>query len=97
MAYAIRVEAQPSLPDGVVWSTRRRHLAVVAAPSSVPVERPTVQQYRRRRQWAAFGVLSVVGVAVFTVASWADRRVGEPLGDPRPAIPWSAPAELSGS
>lgn len=97
MAHALRVESHPTMPAGVVRSSRRSHLAVVTSVPAPSRPRPAAAQFRRRRRLVAFGALSVVIVSVFAVSSWADRRIGEPLGDPRPPIPWAAPLEHRGS
>lgn len=94
MAYAYATDEVATATAGVVWSTRRAHLVVVA-----PVQRPrtTPQQYRRRRRVVgAVAALCTTGL-VLTVATWADRQVREPLGDPRPAISLSPPVDLSAS
>jgi len=83
MAYAFRPETEALAPSGVVWSTRRAHLVVVSAPTVPVVPRVTAAQYRRRRRLAALATASLLGTVVFAVTGWADRRISEPLGDPR--------------
>jgi hypothetical protein len=77
MALTFHLDTVSSDHVGVLRSTRRTHLALVAPDRPVPV---TATVYRRRRLVAAVVAVGLVAVMVFGVASWADRPVGEPFG-----------------
>lgn len=80
MAVTFHLESISTDQIGVMQSTRRTHLRLVAPDQSVPV---TAAVYRRRQLVALLGMLGVVAIMVLGISSWADRQVGEPLSGPQ--------------
>lgn len=82
MALAFHHDTGFDAPSGVLWSSRRAHLAVVAAPVAGRPVRQSPEVYRRRRVITGVVALVVTALSVLGVASLADRQVGVPASRP---------------
>jgi hypothetical protein len=82
MALAFHRTSGFEAPAGVLWSSRRAHLVVVAPPVAAAPARRSRAVYRRRRLAVGLAVAIVTLLSVTSVASWADRQVGEPASSP---------------
>lgn len=68
-----------SAPAGVVWSSRRAHLVVVAPRTPSPGVAVAPSVYRRRRIVVGFAALVTAAAVVVGVAGALDRQVAAPV------------------